>query len=78
MIKHELKQCARCGATFECKVGSILLCQCYAVRLTQDERDYIRKTWDDCLCASCLKELKIEYHEENYKKTIKALIGDLY
>jgi hypothetical protein len=62
MYKHEEKICPRCSETFECKLGSILLCQCTAVKLNEVERDYIREQYDDCLCAKCMKELRAEYN----------------
>jgi nicotinate-nucleotide--dimethylbenzimidazole phosphoribosyltransferase len=59
MASHETKQCERCGALFECKVGNILECQCYGVQLTGEEKTYIsQKRYSDCLCAACLKNLR--------------------
>src|SRR5690606_36048808 len=46
MIKHEIKYCPRCEAAFECKVGSILLCQCTTVHFEDEERDYINSQYD--------------------------------
>jgi hypothetical protein len=63
MSKHEQVYCPRCQAGFECKVGSILLCQCTTVTLNDAERHYIRKHYDDCLCAGCIKALKQEYQQ---------------
>ncbi len=74
MIKHEIKYCPRCNTPFECKVGSILLCQCSTISLNDDERDYIKQKFDDCLCVNCLKELKIEYHNNELKNKIKRLL----
>jgi nicotinate-nucleotide--dimethylbenzimidazole phosphoribosyltransferase len=55
MASHETKKCERCGTLFECKVGNILECQCYAVQLTENEKAYIsEKRYSDCLCAACL------------------------
>nr|WKN34916.1 cysteine-rich CWC family protein [Tunicatimonas sp. TK19036] len=63
MAKHEEKTCHRCGEIFECKVGSITLCQCTAVTLTEAERTYISQQFDECLCARCLKALQQEFKE---------------
>jgi len=63
MCEHEKKNCPHCNQLFECKVGSILLCQCTEVTLTEDERSYIRNFYDECLCANCMIEIKNEYHE---------------
>ncbi|HEX5553966.1 MAG TPA: cysteine-rich CWC family protein [Chitinophagaceae bacterium] len=68
MYKHEIKYCPRCGIPFECKVGSIGLCQCTAVTLTEDERDFIDGKFDDCLCANCMKELKAEYRLQGKRR----------
>lgn len=64
MCEHEQKHCPRCNAPFECKVGSILLCQCTTVTLSQDERDFIAAQYADCLCAACLKDMKSSYHQQ--------------
>jgi hypothetical protein len=56
---HELKYCPRCHSGFECKAGSILLCQCNAVLLTEREKEYLSNNYNDCLCAACLIELKL-------------------
>ncbi|MEM6262472.1 MAG: cysteine-rich CWC family protein [Bacteroidota bacterium] len=64
MPKHEEKHCPRCGTLFECKVGSILLCQCTTVTLNEAEREYLREKFDDCLCANCMRELKEEYQAQ--------------
>lgn len=68
MEKHEKKYCPRCQTPFECKVGSILLCQCASVTLTEAERNYLQQTYSDCLCANCMKELKTEFHNNSSKK----------
>lgn len=60
MPEHEWKQCPRCGAEFECKSGTVLLCQCQDVILTPVQRDYIAARYDDCLCQVCLAALGAE------------------
>jgi hypothetical protein len=67
MSEHEKKYCPRCSTPFECKVGSILLCQCTSVTLTETERNYLHENYEDCLCANCMKELKIEFHQNLLK-----------
>ncbi|WP_341835614.1 cysteine-rich CWC family protein [Chitinophaga pollutisoli] len=66
MCKHEEKSCPKCGGVFECKVGSIVLCQCTTVILSQEERDYIAAQYADCLCAACLKDLKSAFHQQRH------------
>ncbi len=75
MHKHEEKKCPRCNKAFECKVGSILLCQCTTVTLNEEERTYLRDRYTDCLCAQCMQDLKMEYHNELLKGRIDKLIG---
>jgi hypothetical protein len=62
MSDHEQVVCPRCNSRFECKVGSISLCQCTAVPLSVDESQYISDQYEECLCASCMLEMKKEYN----------------
>jgi len=75
MPQHEEKICPRCEAQFECKVGSINLCQCQTVSLDDAEMDYIRKKFEDCLCADCLIALKKEYKQQLLEEKINRLYG---
>ncbi|HEY9005004.1 MAG TPA: cysteine-rich CWC family protein [Ohtaekwangia sp.] len=67
-MKHEQKKCPRCQTGFECKVGSITLCQCSTVSLREDERQYLRDNYSDCLCAACMVALQKEYQNRNFLK----------
>lgn len=78
MMKHEPKSCPRCNTRFECKVGSIMLCQCSAVPLNESEIAYMKEKYADCLCASCMKILKTEYQNQLYKQKLKAILGVYY
>lgn len=60
MCQHEEKKCPRCGASFECKVGNITECQCYGVSFSVEERAFLEGKYEDCLCRTCLLELKGE------------------
>jgi hypothetical protein len=40
------------------------------VSLNTEEADYIRKQFDDCLCANCLLELKKEYKQQQFEDKI--------
>lgn len=75
MPKHEDKICPRCARKFECKVGSISICQCNAVKLSEIESAYIHEQYIDCLCADCMKALRIDYHNNKLKNKIKKLMG---
>jgi hypothetical protein len=61
MCKHEEKSCPRCQGQFECKPGDVVHCQCYGITLTTEERAFIEDRYNDCLCHSCLLELKQRY-----------------
>lgn len=61
MCKHEQKHCPRCNIIFECKAGSISLCQCSAIQLSVEERAYVESRFEDCLCISCLTDMQKEY-----------------
>ncbi|MFY0254016.1 cysteine-rich CWC family protein [Chitinophaga sp. 30R24] len=63
MASHETITCPRCKQTFECRVGTILRCQCQNVVLTDEERTFIRQQYNECLCANCLRQLKIAYQQ---------------
>lgn len=78
MKKHEEKYCPRCQTLFECKVGSISLCQCTLVVLSREQREYIHKYYNDCLCASCMKALRSEYNTKEYKQALKKILGTYF
>lgn len=75
MYKHEKKACPRCSTHFECKVGSILLCQCSTVHLSEVESDFIREQYSDCLCSSCMVQVKADYHNTKLRDKITRLLG---
>jgi hypothetical protein len=58
MCKHEEKKCPRCNASFECKVGDVAHCQCYGISFTEEEKALVEERYSDCLCRTCLLELK--------------------
>jgi hypothetical protein len=64
MAHHESVTCPRCKAAFECRVGTILQCQCQQVTLTDDERVFINATYAACLCANCLTTMKELYNNK--------------
>ncbi|UII25090.1 cysteine-rich CWC family protein [Fulvivirga maritima] len=75
MPKHEDKYCPRCNTLFECKVGNIALCQCSKVELTHEQRNYLSSQFSDCLCASCMAELKTEFNIKQHEASINKIIG---
>ena len=74
MPNHENKQCPRCTAEFECKTGSILLCQCSKIEMSTEQLEYTSIQYDECLCHSCLKELRSEYNLLSHHKNIKKIL----
>ncbi|QJD94915.1 cysteine-rich CWC family protein [Mucilaginibacter robiniae] len=64
--KHEIIQCERCRAPFECKANSYTKCQCSEVQLSINEVQYVSELYDGCLCVNCLRELQQEYQESGY------------
>lgn len=74
MIKHEIKYCPRCKGSFECKVGSILDCQCTKVKLVDEERDWLKEKFDDCLCLACMREMKSDYRNEKLTTSLNKLL----
>jgi hypothetical protein len=75
MMKHEEKFCPRCKAAFECKVGSVALCQCQNIKLSETEHNYIRSIYTDCLCANCILEMRTEFNVNRSKSMIKKIFG---
>ncbi len=75
MPKHEKKQCPRCSTEFECKTGSILLCQCSKIEMTAEQLEYSNSQYDDCLCLSCLNELRTEFNLLSHNKNIKNYLS---
>jgi hypothetical protein len=71
MCLHEQKYCPRCNLQFECKAGSIHLCQCSNIKLSAEEKDFIQQQFEDCLCINCLRQLK-----ETFIATKNAATGD--
>ena len=48
------KSCAKCGTYFEC-YGD-MDCWCNSITLTDEKLQYLRETFADCLCPSCLSQ----------------------
>ncbi len=60
MSLHEIKYCPSCNQKFECKVGSIYLCQCSTIKLSEKEKNYVENKYSDCLCINCLQKIKVQ------------------
>jgi len=59
ITKHETKYCLRCKASFECKVGDVVNCQCNTVVLSPETQLFLDGTNFDCLCAACLQDFNL-------------------
>lgn len=73
--KHETKNCPRCELSFECKSGSILLCQCQTVILSTEQIEYMQMQYEDCLCSGCLLEVRTEFNAMQHSKKLNKIIG---
>lgn len=73
MCEHERIPCPRCKEVFECKIGTVLLCQCMSVTIDAGEREYIGKQYDTCLCAGCMKILKSEYQNKRFQDRLNRI-----
>lgn len=71
--KHETKNCPRCNTNFECKSGSILLCQCQTILLSEEQMNYVSSLYDDCLCISCLYALRTKYNQHRHEEKIRSI-----
>ncbi|MBO9658081.1 MAG: cysteine-rich CWC family protein [Chitinophagaceae bacterium] len=60
MCNHETHKCPRCGNGFACKPGNITQCQCFGISITEEQRAYMDKKYNDCLCKDCLIHLQSE------------------
>ena len=59
----EQKTCPKCGDVFQCNSKNIEKCQCSAVKLSPEESDLVKSKFSDCLCVSCLEEIKNSYEK---------------
>lgn len=68
MSLHETKNCPLCKSSFECKPGNIAQCQCFGIKLTDEQKAFIELRYNDCLCNNCLATLQndIELFKEKY------------
>ena len=75
MAQHETKNCQRCDANFECKVGNITQCQCYGFSFNDKEKDYIYNNYNDCLCRKCLGSIKHEVRYSGIKNKMLSILS---
>ena len=58
--KIKVNHCAACGKPFVCNTEDISACQCSAITLTKKTKEYLSKTYSDCLCTECLSKINIQ------------------
>lgn len=51
------KHCSNCGKKVLCRVNDIVNCSCSNIELSPQTRQFLLKTYFDCLCNHCLEEL---------------------
>lgn len=61
---------------FECKTGSIELCQCQSVSLDESQSSYISELFEECLCAACLKALRSEHNVPTFGRRLCDVLSD--
>lgn len=54
----QAKDCQRCKKPFGCQMAKISQCQCNKVSLSPSLRAWLTKHFENCLCLSCLSQLK--------------------
>ena len=69
------KKCNRCGALFVCTPEDVTACHCSKVDLTFEETRYIAGRFGECLCHTCLLELKQQHHTLQRPKAIFSWSG---
>ena len=52
------KKCPRCNNLFECLHDNMKNCWCAAIVLDSQQLKYVADHYTDCLCNSCLQEIK--------------------
>lgn len=72
--------CPKCNASFTCRLGDVVNCQCYSVPLSQHTRDALAKTSMDCLCKNCLDKAESDSgiaRQRSLKRSKPVLIENL-
>ena len=58
------KVCPRCGVTFDCLHDEdIHSCHCTSVKMDDRMRNFLKENYSDCLCHSCLEEIRQSFEE---------------
>ena len=57
MKEVSIKHCGNCRKKISCNVQDIENCPCSTIELSPKTRNFLTKTYYDCFCNNCLKEL---------------------
>ena len=56
------KTCPRCNAAFECRHTNLIDCHCVTITLDTLQLEYVGNNYTDCLCHSCLQDIKDSFY----------------
>ena len=56
------KTCPRCNTAFECRHANLIDCHCVTIPLDTLQLEYIGNNYADCLCHSCLQDIKDNFY----------------
>lgn len=56
------KICPRCSTTFRCREDRVELCSCSKTAKVIGLRDYVKDTYNECLCPKCLQEANSTFY----------------
>ncbi len=74
-INYQAINCSRCNGEYICKPKNISECDCMKIRTSPEELEYIASKFSDCVCNTCIKDLKQDYlsmYQKNKGITINA------
>ncbi len=57
-----LKICGSCGSEFRCEMK--VDCSCNSIRLSSEAEKFIKKSYTDCLCPLCLKNISEKFNRK--------------
>lgn len=49
-------------------------CQCSGISFSETEKDYIARSYADCLCRKCLLEIRHEMRLKDFNKKVTQII----
>ena len=58
------KKCSKCNAPFQCGCDTTG-CWCEQLFVKPETLNYLKQTFDNCLCASCLEQYSVNTEKNN-------------